>query len=52
MFLAYNPFISFESSETVSQNELYQELKKGFKCKLFRIDGSSKKAIIDMNDEY
>ncbi len=27
-------------------------LKNGFKCNLFRIDGSSKSAIIDINDEY
>jgi len=27
----------------------YNSLKKGFKCNLFRIDGSSKKAIIDIN---
>lgn len=27
-------------------------MKKGFKCKLFRADGSHKQAKIDIDDEY
>jgi hypothetical protein len=28
----------------------YQLLKSGFKCNLYRMDGSSKKAVIDINE--
>ncbi len=47
-----NPFILFEETDEIAQEGQYQQLKKGFKCKLFRIDGSSKKAVVDMNDEF
>jgi hypothetical protein len=30
----------------------YKMLTKGFQCKLFRIDGSSKNAIVDIDEMY
>ena len=33
-----------------SQNKFYEVLRKGLTCKLYRIDGSSKKAVLDMDE--
>lgn len=30
----------------------FQLLRAGFKCNLYRMDGSSKKAVVDINEEY
>lgn len=30
----------------------YRTLSKGFQCKLFRMDGSSKNAVVDINEMY
>lgn len=52
VFLIHNPYLVLEDHEETEQQSKIDELKKGFKCKLFRIDGSSKRAVIDMNEEY
>lgn len=40
-----------ESHPTDTLKEL-QTLKDGFRCKLYRIDGSCKKAMVDMTADY
>ena len=52
-FIIFNdpePLVSNQNNE--AEEKAFHILKKGIKCKLFRLDGSSKKAIIDMNDDY
>ena len=44
--------INIQNSSFSDENAAYQLLLKGFKCKLFRIDGTSKNAVIDINEEY
>ena len=51
-FLVHNPNFVLQSAEELSHQTEYDELKKGFRCNLYRIDGSSKKAILDMNQEF
>lgn len=50
--MVFNPYYNFEEISEAGHEEEYQQLKKGFRCLLFRLDGSSKKAIIDMNEDY
>ena len=50
-FIAFNPF-SLLREEGGGLEQAYQQLRNGFKCNLYRMDGSSKKAVLDINEEY
>jgi hypothetical protein len=51
-FIAFNPYSLLREEEGEGLEQGYQQLRSGFKCSLYRMDGSSKKALLDINEEY
>ena len=51
-FLVHNPFAALAEIQGEGLEHHYNLLKAGFKCNLFRMDGSSKRAVVDINEDY
>lgn len=48
-FLVHNPYATLAEIQGEGLEHHYNLLKAGFKCNLFRMDGSSKRAVVDIN---
>ena len=54
VFLIYSPPVQLCLDDVASKSEVeyYDIMKKGFRCILYRSDGSCKEAKVDIDEEY